>query len=156
MSSLLTALVSPTVAWKRLNTIKRSHLGLMLQRLENSQDMLQPTSTKPRLLRQIIPAISSGALLLSAAFVVKADDSSDSNFDSSLEKITDKVFFDVSINGKDIGRIVIGLFGETVPITVKNFVSLSRGDMKSETTGKSLSFTGSTFHRIIPNFVSAS
>ena len=32
-----------------------------------------------------------------------------------LEEITSKVFFDVQIGTQDAGRIVIGLFGSTVP-----------------------------------------
>lgn len=36
-----------------------------------------------------------------------------------------KVFFDITIGGKDAGRIVIGLFGGTVPRTAKNFKELS-------------------------------
>jgi peptidylprolyl isomerase len=74
--------------------------------------------------------------------------------DEGLENITDKAYFDVSIDGKDVGRIVIGLFGETVPYTVKNFISLCKGDQVSKISGKPLAYTGSTFHRIIPNFVS--
>ena len=35
------------------------------------------------------------------------------------------MFFDIEIGGKNIGRIVIGLFGKTVPKTVKNFVALA-------------------------------
>jgi hypothetical protein len=34
------------------------------------------------------------------------------------QTITNKVFFDVEIDGGDKGRIVMGLFGEAVPKTV--------------------------------------
>lgn len=36
-----------------------------------------------------------------------------------------KVFFDITIGGKPEGRIVIGLFGGTVPKTAKNFKTLA-------------------------------
>ena len=38
-----------------------------------------------------------------------------------------QVYFDIEIGGKAAGRIVIGLFGKTVPKTVKNFKSLAEG-----------------------------
>ena len=38
-----------------------------------------------------------------------------------------KVFFDIEIGGEKTGRIVIGLFGKTVPKTVKNFKTLAMG-----------------------------
>ena len=41
----------------------------------------------------------------------------------SSADITNKVYFDVEIEGGDKGRIVMGLFGGVVPKTVENFVS---------------------------------
>ena len=38
-----------------------------------------------------------------------------------------QVYFDISIGGKPAGRIVIGVFGEIVPKTAKNFVELAKG-----------------------------
>lgn len=38
--------------------------------------------------------------------------------------VTRKVFFDISIGNKPAGRIIFGLFGNTAPKTVTNFVSL--------------------------------
>ena len=38
-----------------------------------------------------------------------------------------QVFFDIEIGGEAAGRIVIGLFGKTVPKTAKNFKSLAEG-----------------------------
>merc|ERR1712088_681176 len=40
-------------------------------------------------------------------------------------KVTQKVFFDITIGGSDAGTIEIGLFGDVVPRTVKNFATLA-------------------------------
>jgi len=69
------------------------------------------------------------------------------------ETITHKVFFDVQIENGEGGRIVLGLFGDTVPKTVENFRALCTGEKGMGKSGKPLHFEGSSFHRIIPNFM---
>lgn len=41
-----------------------------------------------------------------------------------------QVYFDIEIGGEAAGRIVIGLFGKTVPKTVQNFKSLAEGKVR--------------------------
>ena len=40
---------------------------------------------------------------------------------ADLEKVTNTVFFDIEIDDKPVGRILFGLFGETIPKTAENF-----------------------------------
>jgi peptidylprolyl isomerase len=68
-------------------------------------------------------------------------------------KVTDMVFFDVEVDGQPAGRIVLGLFGDDVPRTVKNFVVLATGEAGNSKSGKPLHYKGSVFHRIIPEFM---
>jgi len=71
-----------------------------------------------------------------------------------LEKVTSKVFFDVTIAGQEAGRVVIGLFGETVPRTTENFRALCTGEKGiGQVYKKPLHYEGSGFHRVIPNFM---
>jgi peptidylprolyl isomerase len=70
-----------------------------------------------------------------------------------LETITSKVFFDVEIGGEPAGRVVMGLFGETVPKTAENFRALCTGEKGVGQMGKPLHYEGSKFHRVIPDFM---
>ncbi|XP_030053536.1 NK-tumor recognition protein isoform X2 [Microcaecilia unicolor] len=63
-------------------------------------------------------------------------------------------YFDIEVNRESAGRITFQLFSDVCPKTCKNFLCLCTGEKGiGKTTGKKLCYKGSTFHRVVKNFM---
>ncbi|KAH9072840.1 allergen [Lactarius deliciosus] len=56
------------------------------------------------------------------------------------------VFFDISINGESVGRIIFRLYDDRAPLTARNFRELATGQ-------HGFGYAGSAIHRVIPKFM---
>eukprot|EP00752_Nemacystus_decipiens_P007657 g6845.t1 len=63
------------------------------------------------------------------------------------------VFFDITIGGQPAGRVEMTLRSDVVPRTAENFRCLCTGEKGTGRSGKPLHFKGSTFHRVITDFM---
>ena len=64
-----------------------------------------------------------------------------------------RVYFDLTMDGKSIGRIVMELYKNIVPKTAENFRKLCTGEAGVGKSGVPLHYKGSHFHRIINQFM---
>ena len=65
-----------------------------------------------------------------------------------------RTFFDVTIDGRDAGRIVFELFDDLAPKTTENFLQLCTGTAGTgKQSGKPLYYKGCGFHRVIKDFM---
>ncbi|EME79608.1 uncharacterized protein MYCFIDRAFT_156873 [Pseudocercospora fijiensis CIRAD86] len=62
------------------------------------------------------------------------------------------VFFDITLGGEPLGRIKMELFADVTPRTAENFRQFCTGETKNH-LGKPLGYKGSTFHRVIKDFM---
>merc|ERR1711935_317571 len=86
-------------------------------------------------------------------------------FESDFDCLTDKmsggikvsnrdnpiVFFDISVGGKEIGRLKIELFRDICPKTAENFRQFCTGEYKKD--GVPIGYKGCAFHRVIKDFM---
>ncbi|KAK3134527.1 hypothetical protein QOZ80_6AG0550300 [Eleusine coracana subsp. coracana] len=73
--------------------------------------------------------------------------------EAELNKITNKVFLDIQIDGKPVGRILIGLNGKAAPRTTENFRALCTGEKGIGKHGERLHYKGTFFTRVVTGFI---
>lgn len=99
--------------------------------------------------------VLNGLFLLNKVFAQDASSAESGSGDEqgfSSVQVTKVVHLDITVNGETLGTVDIGLFGDQVPKTTKNFESLCEG-WKNPDDQQDYQYAGSKIHRISPEFV---
>ena len=64
-----------------------------------------------------------------------------------------RVFLDLAVGPTPVGRVVIILKADKAPKTCENFRCLCTGEKGVDSKGRKLHFKGSSFHRVVPDFL---
>ena len=64
-----------------------------------------------------------------------------------------RVWFDISIGGKPAGRINFILYSDITPKCAENFRALCTGEKGVGKSGKQMHYKGTSFHRVITDFM---
>lgn len=86
------------------------------------------------------------SLMVPSYFVWEAVDNR-KKIQKSKDHIGDRVFLDVGIGDKYAGRVLIGLYSKTVPLTSENFLQLCKGFRIKD---KVIGYRNTNFHMIRP------
>jgi len=141
--------------------LARNHLGLAEEALEDLNRAVSLEPDNKQVKAEIAKAkkiIQDAKKKAKAAYgnmfsKVSMYDDKEAPFVPGLAANNPKVYFDVSIGGLLIGRIVMVLFADVVPRTAENFRALCTGEKGVASTGQPLYYKGSTFHRVIQGFM---
>jgi len=136
--------------------VARNHLGLneeALEDLKKAKDIDPENKSVIVEMKKSITAIKSAKAKERATYSNMF--SKVSMYDDKAEVVVPglaadnpKVFFDITVGGEPIGKIVMLLYNDTTPKTAQNFLKLCTGEL-----GDGLTYKGSGFHRVIKDFM---
>lgn len=141
--------------------LARNHLGLSDEALVdlNEAQILDPENKSVKLeIAKAKKSIAEANKKTKAAFSnffskVSMYDDKEAPVIPGSAKNNPKVFFDITIGGRYIGRLVMLLYADTVPKTAENFRALCTGERGQASTGQPLHYKGCSFHRVIKGFM---
>lgn len=64
-----------------------------------------------------------------------------------------KVYFEMEQDGESLGKIEMMVYEDIVPKTAANFIQLCTGEAGKTADGKDMTYKGSSFHRVIKDFM---